>query len=118
MASTRNNNMRGEYCLEQVSNKQGQNYATYKGKRTNDIFLLPCAGINPAQVPGNILSKNSTDVESYLLGINSSNLVNPQRPVQPEINPLKNLSFYTRLQPYLPEPLVIEGCQRPVIFRR
>ena len=118
MSSTRNNNMPGEYCLEQISNKQEQNYSTYKGKRTNNIYLLPCAGINPAQVPGNVLSKNSIDIESFLLGINSSNLVNPQKSITPQINRIKNVSFYERLQPYLPEPLAIEKYQRPDIFHR
>ena len=110
--------MAGEYCLQQVSYKQGENYNTFKEKRTNPTNLLPCAGIRPGQIPGNVLSKNSTDIESFLLGINSTNLIRPRPNFTAKINCLQSLSFYERLQPYIPEPLIIENCQRPVIFRR
>ena len=118
MASTRNKNMRGEYCLQQVSYKSGYNYNLYEGKRQNNIALQPCAGINIGQIPANQLSHNSTDIESFLLGINSSNLVKAQPKFTAQINCIQNLSFYNRLQPSLPEPLAVEQNQRPVIFRR
>ena len=118
MASTRNNNMPGEYCLRQMSNKHSTNYNTYEGAGMNKVNLLPCAGILPGQIHNSILSKNSTDVESFLLGINSSNLVDPSPEFNAKLKCHKLLSFYQRLQPSLPTPLVIEGCQRPIIFRR
>ena len=118
MASTQNKNMPGEYCLQQVAFKQESNYTSYKGKRLCNKNFLPCAGILPGQVPAQVLSKNSTDCESFLFGINSSNLVNPTPKVSVQLNCLPGLSFYSRLQPLLPQPLVIENCQRPEIFRR
>ena len=84
----------------------------------NKTNFLPCAGVLHGKVPNNVLSKNSTDVESFLLGINSSNLVDPTPQFNAKLKCHKLLSFYPRLQPSLPTPLVIEGCQRPVIFRR
>ena len=118
MASTRNKNMPGEYCLQQVAFKQESNYNTYKGKRLCKKNYLPCAGIRPAQIPAQVLSKNSTDVESFLFGINSSNLVKPAPKFSAELNCLPGLSFYNRLQPMLPQPLILENCQRPEIYRR
>ena len=118
MASTRNKNMPGEYCLHQMSNKHSTNYNTYKGAAINKINLLPCAGILTGPTPNTVLSKNATDIESFLLGINSSNLVDPTPPFNAKLKCNGLLSFYNRLQPLLPTPMVIEGCQRPTIFRR
>ena len=118
MASTRNKNMPGEYCLRQMSNMHSTNFMTYHGAALNKTNLLPCAGVLHGKVPNTVLSKNSTDVESFLLGINSSNLVDPTPQFNAKLKCHGLLSFYPRLQPSLPPPLVIEGCQRPVIFRR
>ena len=45
MASTRNKNMPGEYCLRQMSNKHSTNFMTYEGAGLNTNNFLPCAGI-------------------------------------------------------------------------
>ena len=118
MASTRNKNMPGEYCLRQMSNMHSTNFMTYHGAALNKTNLLPCAGVLHGKVPNTVLSENSTDIESFLLGINSTNLIRPRPNFTAKINCLQSLSFYERLQPYIPEPLIIENCQRPVIFRR
>ena len=110
--------MPGEYCLRQMSNKHSTNYKTYEGSAINKINLLPCAGILTGPTPNTVLSKNSTDIESFLLGINSSNLVSPKPTFKAELKCSSLISFYDRLQPQLPTPMVMEGCQRPIIFRR
>ena len=118
MASTRNKNMPGEYCLRQMSNKHSTNFMTYEGAGLNSNNFLPCAGILHGKVPNNVLSQNSTDVESFLLGINSSNLVDPSPNFNAKLKCSGLISFFNRPQPSLPTPMVIEGCQRPKIFRR
>ena len=118
MTSTRNNNMPGDYCLQQKAYDKGSAYLLDKSKRIAYHSTLPCPGVNAGMVPNTVLAHNPTDIESSLFGINSSNLVTPQKPVQPNIKNLDMLSFAPRLHPYVPEPLIIENCQRPAIFHR
>ena len=118
MTSTRNNNMKGNYCLQQRAYDKTNVYRLNKSKRIAHYSTLPCAGINVGQIPNTVLAKNATDIESSLFGINSSNLVSPAPPILPNLNYLSSLSFFSRLKPYLPEPLVIEHDQRPQIFRK
>lgn len=118
MASTRNKNTKNDYCLEQRENRQFENYTTYNLKRTAYDTRHPCFGVNVGYRPNNVMAYNATDIESSLYGINSSNLVNPQPEVKPELKTHKSVSFFDRPQVYVPEPLIIEDCQRPDIFRR
>ena len=60
MASTRNKNMPGEYCLRQMSNMHSTNFMTYHGAALNKTNLLPCAGVLHGKVPNTVLSENST----------------------------------------------------------
>ena len=86
----------------------------YKCIAANSAF--PCAGINmPIMTNGynnKILSRNAPDIESVLFGIGSTNLVKPKAAVTPELNRMPHISFFNRLPVYLPEPLVVENCQR------
>ena len=118
MASTRNNNMRGNYCLQQKSYDQASEYTLNKSKRIAQHSTLPCPGVNTGRVPNTVLAYNATDIESSLFGISSNNLVNPQKPVQPHLKQLDMLSFAPRLHAILPEPLIVENCQRPNIFHK
>jgi hypothetical protein len=70
-------------------------------------------GIIPSQMPRDILSRNSVDIESALFGINSANLVETQAPVVPQLITLPVISFFGRMQLIMPDPLVVEKFQRP-----
>ena len=118
MASTRNNNMPGDYCQQQKSYNQYSKYTLNKSKRIAHHSTLPCPGVNGGRVPNTVLAHNATDIESSLFGINSSNLVTPQKPVQPNLIYLDMLSFAPRLHAILPKPLIVENCNRPQIFHR
>ena len=61
----------------------------------------------------NILSQNTADIESALLGIGSTNLVESKQPVIAKVNNLPSQKFFNRLQTFVPEPLVIQKHQRP-----
>jgi hypothetical protein len=113
MASTRNKNAPSDYCLEQNQNKNISDHRTYIQRRTAYHNALPCAGINVGYMPNNVLSHNATDVESFLYGVNSTNLVKPRAKTKPELKQLPDLAFFERPQIFLPEPLVIEKNQRP-----
>ena len=56
---------------------------------------------------------NPIETESYLFGINSTNLVKPRAPVTPQINNLDNVVFFEKSKVQIPEPLVIKKNQRP-----
>ena len=58
------------------------------------------------------LATNSSDIESELFGIGSTNLVNPRSAFIPEPTQMKTLSIINKNQLLLPEPLVIERGQR------
>ena len=46
MASTRNNNTPGDYCLQQRSYRTALGYDLYKYKRVSPDTRFPCFGIN------------------------------------------------------------------------
>ena len=115
MASTRNRNTPGNYCLEQREYRQSQNYTLYPNSQYGAAYDTKFAGVglNPAQIPGNKLSVNTADIESILFGINSTNLVNPAPCFQPELKKLESANIFNKEPTIMPIPLVIEGNQRP-----
>lgn len=115
MASTRLKNSTGSYCYEQRSYHQGAKYITNPQRRFNQMSAIPCAGINIGGMPNSVLSSNAVDIESELYGIGLTNLVKPYREITPRINVLPMVSFFPRDKTLLPEPLVVENDQRPII---
>jgi hypothetical protein len=115
MASTRNRNTPGNYCLEQREYGQSQNYTLYPNSQYGAAYDTKLAGVglNPAQIPGNKLSVNTADIESFLFGINSTNLVNPVPCFQPELKKLESANIFNKEPTIMPVPLVIDGNQRP-----
>ena len=70
-------------------------------------------GLNPGQLPWTTLSYNSADIESFLFGINATNLVNPAPCFVPEIAQLDMTNIFNKGVTLMPEPLVVEKNQRP-----
>jgi len=112
MASTRNKNTSGNYQTEQFAFSRQADYSI------NPIYGLPSQtnypgdGLYGASMPRTELSPNAVDIHSYLLGINSTNLVSPETPVTPQFTPIKTLSIINRLPIYMPTPLIVEPNQR------
>jgi len=115
MASTRNRNTPGNYCLEQREYKNSEQYTLYPNSQYGAAYntRLPGNGLNPAQIPWNKLSYNAPDIESFLFGINSTNLVSPAPCLVPELAKLSSTNIYEKEPVYVPEPLVVEKNQRP-----
>jgi hypothetical protein len=115
MASTRNINTRGNYTLEQKQYKQNETYTLYPNSQYGAAYdtKMPGNGVNPGQVPWNQLSNNAPDIESFLFGINSTNLVNPAGPLYPELKSLETANFFEKGPTLIPEPLTVEKKQRP-----
>uniref|UniRef100_A0A6C0KFE1 Uncharacterized protein n=1 Tax=viral metagenome TaxID=1070528 RepID=A0A6C0KFE1_9ZZZZ len=118
MCSTTIKNSPNDYCIQE-SNKD--NYASlvyYKHKLEAYNTQIPDAGINMGPINASILSHNYADIDSFLKGTYFNNLEKPRREFTPRIKKFKSIAFFDRLTTYIPEPLVIENCQRPDIFRR
>ena len=115
MASTRNNNCLGNYCLQQREYRENRDYTSYSNSQYGQAYdpAIPCLGITPSHMPRNTLSNNPIDIESALFGINSTNLVNPQSPVVPQLKTIQEKSYFETLPTIMPKPLVIESQQRP-----
>jgi hypothetical protein len=107
MASTRNKNTPGDYCLQQRQLTQSQNYTLYPNSQYGTAFKTELAGngLNPGQMPWNQLSNNAADIESFLFGINSTNLVNPQPCFKPDLKTLGYFNIYKNEPTIIPEPL-------------
>ena len=70
-------------------------------------------GLLMGRMASDNLSSNACDIESQLRGIGSTNLVNPQKEVQPKFHHVKSLNMIDRLAVVIPEPLIVEKDQRP-----
>jgi hypothetical protein len=117
MASTRNNNTPGNYCLQQRQYSDGSHYVMYKNAAQGQAYKtqLPGNGLNPGQLPWNKLSHNPVEIETFLYGINSTNLVNPAPPLTPELTCLTTANIYKTPDVVMPVPLVVPKNQRPFI---
>jgi hypothetical protein len=115
MSSTRNKNTSGNYNLEQHKHKQFETYTMYPNSSYGSAAntRLPGNGLLAGQVPWDKLSYNAADTESFLFGINSTNLVNPAPQFVPEITKLESTHIYEKGPIFIPEPLVVEKKQRP-----
>lgn len=115
MTSTRNLNTPGDYDLEQWSyNRQfdAQTY-TYSANGRPHLNYLAGNGLLMGPMPSRQLSDNYCDIDSYLKGIGSTNLVKPLSPVVPELLSLKSLNIFEYPKLQVPTPLYVEPNQRP-----
>ncbi len=116
MASTRNKNNRDNYKIEQRNFELVKNYTFYEnsssGKTPNT--MLPGLGLNGAHIPRDELSYNPVNIESYLFGINSTNLVKPHVYEKPQYKNVNTLSISNKPTMIMPDPLVVEKNQRPL----
>lgn len=110
MSSTRNINTPGNYKLEENKNYQYEKYNLYQNSSYGEAYNQQLAGIGllPGKVPWTQLSNNPVNTESFLFGINSTNLVNPSPIFVAEPKPIMYENLYQPKPTYMPLPLVIE----------
>ena len=70
---------------------------------TVGLYLVICLVIHYLQ---------TVDIETFLFGINSTNLLNLKN-VKPNLKTIPNVSFFDRIPMIMPKPLVVENKQRP-----
>jgi hypothetical protein len=118
MASTSLKNLPRQYCTDQRREHINREYLVYKGKKIPNKTMLPGFGINMGNMAGaythSILSQNTPDLESYLFGIGTSNLVKPFKKPSTRTNNLDTVKFFEQTNAEIPVPLVIEKSQRPI----
>ena len=117
MASTRNKNTPGNYCLEQKQFTDSSRWALYENGACGQAYdtKLSGTGLNPGQLPWNTLSRNPADIESFLFGINSTNLVKPEKPLTAKLIHLPSENLFEPNNVCMPNPLYVQKNQRPVI---
>ena len=115
MASTRNKNTPGNYCLDQRQNVGQESWQLYKNGANGYAYdtRLPGNGLNHGQLPWYTLSHNPADIESFLWGINSTNLVNPAGPLTPELKCLQTANVFKTKPVIMPVPQAIPKYERP-----
>ena len=115
MASTRNKNTSGNYCLDQRQNTGIESWQLYKNGANGYAYdtKLPGNGLNPGQLPWDTLSHNPVDIETFLFGINSTNLVNPASALTPELKCLQQADAFKSSPIIMPIPQAIPKYQRP-----
>jgi hypothetical protein len=116
MASTRSKNTPGNYAAERWSNNQDLLYRSYEhsgnGRPIESMFSGD--GLLMGRMVPTELSTNSVDIESFLYGVGSTNLVNPKGETYASLKPLKSLSVINRIPLIMPNNLAIEPFQRPL----
>jgi hypothetical protein len=118
MASTRNKNTQGNYNLEQRNHTLSASYKLYANSSHGSAYQTqnPGNGLNPGQIPGNKLSHNTADIESFLFGIGSTNLVTPSAShnPRPELVQLSSIHIFDKQTTAMPIPLYLDKNQRPM----
>tara|TARA_B110000483_G_scaffold201827_1_gene243108 strand:- start:2445 stop:2798 length:354 start_codon:yes stop_codon:yes gene_type:complete len=114
MASTRNNNTPGNYQAEQISLKHDAEYKVYENYGKPKEVCLPGNFILSGRMASENLSHNSVDIESSLFGINSTNLVKPAAPVNPEIKMLPSLNMADKKPVIVMEPTPANVTHKPL----
>jgi len=115
MASTSNKNYPGNHDMQQKMNERICDRLTYihSAPAEASVNYLPGDGLLPAKLARNKMCSNFCDVESNLLGIGSTNLVKPQKPVEPQFNKVQSLNIIEKTPLYVPAPFVAKSHQRP-----
>ena len=110
MSSTRNINTRGNYQLQQRQFNESKQYSLYVNSPYGEAYNNNLAGVGLLQgyTPCNKLSANPIETESFLFGINSTNLVNPAPKFNAEPLFPSYVNLYKPNPTIMPNPLVIE----------
>ena len=118
MASTRDINSKGNYCLEQKARITTQsNLAFYNGPNGHAYEPAFPELYRQGYMPEDNFSFNPTDIESALFGIGSTNLVTEKPVTVPKFKELPTVSYFKKPE-VVESPLFLPLLdQRPSICR-
>jgi len=108
MASTRNRNTAINYKLEQLTNVNNEQYNLYKHGSSGNPYMinLPGNGFGGSHMSAEKLSNNSVDIESFLRGIGTTNLIKGNMILTPELNKIRPVNIYENNEVIMPLPLI------------
>jgi hypothetical protein len=115
MASTRNKNTLSNYRLDQCAISHYLDYNLYDhGASGNPVSIhLPGNGLGNIGVTGYTLAKNQVDIESFLRGTGTVNLVKGTfQEITPELICLTPINIYQNEPVILPKKLIVQP-ERP-----
>lgn len=115
MASTRSKNTINDYLVEKDENTRYINHVNYVHNSNGLAFdsRWPLGGsAPPSKMSRDCLAFNPIDIESKLMGIGATNLVNPQKPIEAKIKKHGEAIFFERTPIVMPEPLEIKHGER------
>ena len=117
MASTRNKNDRGNYRAEEQGRQSQRLYSMYEYQPNGKAITNNYAGdgLLVGKMGPSTLSYNYIDIDSYLKGVGSTNLVSPLPEVKPALKELESLSIIDRIPLVMPDPMRIIKHQRPLL---
>ena len=115
MASSRNNNTIGNYKTEMIQQDKTRMHVYYTGSVINQTTCYPGDGLLGCRNPNLALANDFIDIETDLLGIGSTNLVNPKKSQQHTFHPFKVLDIQQRCKTFMPEPLIVNKYNRPLL---
>ena len=116
MAATRKKNMYGNYCLEQRQNRLIEDWQLYKNGGNGFSYdpKMPGFGLNPGQHPWQELSHNPADIETFLWGIGSNNMIKQQSSCfTPQLRELPFENLIQQKPVLMPTPLAVKKDVRP-----
>ena len=119
MASTRNINTRGNYCMENKEYQKRLEWALYPHSSHGNAYTtsIPGNGLLQGNINSSQLSYNNTNIESFLFGINTTNLTQSEFPcLTPELKQLDQLNIFPTKPTYIPEKLIVSKTNRPFEF--
>jgi hypothetical protein len=117
MTSTRNKNDRGNYNAEERGREDQRLYSLYKNQGNGQAVATHFAGdgLLAGQIGPMALSRNFADIDSFLKGTGSTNLVSPMNPIEPQLRELESLSIIDRIPLIMPSDLRHDTNQRPLL---
>ena len=103
----------GDFRMEQNGLLLQRQYPVYLNSCQGDTIRHPGDGLLPSKHANFELAHNAVDVESFLRGTGTCNLVAPQQPPVAQLKILPSQNIFIKDSVLMPTPMVIHGNQRP-----
>ncbi len=115
MASTRSKNTPGNYASEQTAFSRQFDSVIYSNGASGQAYQTHFAGngLLPGKCGSMNLSHNYADVESYLWGVGSTNLVNPKADPVVQLKYIQSINVAERTPMIIHAPFTPLQNQRP-----
>jgi hypothetical protein len=114
--NTRNRNTPGNFALHVRANDRFAEYTLYRDSQYGMAAdtRMPGNGLTPGQIPASQLSRNAVDIESFLFGVGSTDMLAAHRPcLTPQPIPLATANLWDSRPTRMPISFAVPMDQRP-----